>query len=211
MSLLPPSPSLLPLFLLLLSPLPLLLPAYAAENGMDMTMDDGMTLAMGSMTPYLHFSRPGDTLWFAGWVPQSAGAVAGACVGLFVLALVDRWVAAVRAMMEVHWRGEGERVRRLEEKEKVYGEKGTVGEKGGGVDTAGKKREKRKFGIRAPPFVPAHDVMRGVMHALQATLGFAFMLAVMTFQAAFILAIVLGLGVGEMLFGRYVGAAGMAH
>lgn len=30
-----------------------------------------------------------------------------------------------------------------------------------------------------PPFIASHDVARGVLHAMQAALGFAFMLAVM--------------------------------
>lgn len=76
--------------------------AHANDNGMDMSMDGPMSLAVGNMFPYLHFT-PGDNLWFLGWVPRSAGAMVGACVGLFLLALVERWIAACRAVMEVHW------------------------------------------------------------------------------------------------------------
>ncbi|KAJ7478473.1 CTR copper uptake transporter [Mycena latifolia] len=118
-------------------------------------MDDGMTLASGTMMTTLHFSL-GDTLWFAGWVPQ--------------------WIAAVRAMMEAQW---------------------------------------RVAARAADAAVLAHDVMRGVMHGLQAMLGFVLMLAVMCvfslssfplflfppwLRTSFILALVLGLG--EALFGR---------
>ncbi|KAJ7118335.1 Ctr copper transporter family-domain-containing protein [Mycena epipterygia] len=177
--------------------------AHGAANGMDMSMDDGMTLASGTMMSMLHFTR-GDTLWFAGWVPQSAGAMAGACIGLFVLALVDRWVAALRAMMEAQWRAAARR-------QQVAAGKGCDN---ADADDDKKTKKKKKFGgvrLTAPPFVPAHDVMRGAMHALQAFLGFAFMLAVMTFQAAFIITIALGLGVGEMLFGRYASAAAGGH
>ncbi|KAJ7281006.1 Ctr copper transporter family-domain-containing protein [Mycena rebaudengoi] len=181
--------------------LPLLPRALAADNGMDMDMDNGMTLAMGSMINALHFGPVGaDTLWFPGWVPQSAGAVAGACVGLFLLALVDRWLAACRAMMEVQWRAAAERARK---------DVRAAGDKGDDDENNAKTKPKRPLlRLRAPPFIPAHDIMRGALHALQAALGFAFMLAVMTFQAGFIIAIALGLGVGEMLFGRYAGAVG---
>jgi len=41
---------------------------------------------------------------------------------------------------------------------------------------------------------------------VQTALGFAFMLVVMTFQVGFILALVVGLGVGETLFGRFASA-----
>lgn len=70
---------------------------------MDMSMDGAMSLTMSSMRAYLHFT-PGDTLWFLGWVPLSGGATAGACIGLFLLALVDRWLAAIRATADRAWR-----------------------------------------------------------------------------------------------------------
>ncbi|KAJ7478460.1 hypothetical protein FB451DRAFT_1453063 [Mycena latifolia] len=89
-------------------------PAHAATNGMVVSMDDGLTLASGTMMTTLHFSL-GDILWFA--------------------------------------------------------------------DGKGEEKERRSR-PQAPPFVPAHDVMRGAMHALQAILGFAFMLAVIASLSA---------------------------
>ena len=53
-----------------------------------------------------------------------------------------------------------------------------------------------------PPFILAHDLPRGLIHAGQALLTYVLMLSVMTFNAAFLIAIVAGLGVGEMVFGR---------
>lgn len=55
------------------------------------------------MTPYLHFTG-GDYLYFPAWVPTTPGAIAGACVGLFFLALFERWFAALRGVFENHWR-----------------------------------------------------------------------------------------------------------
>ena len=75
----------------------------AHDDGMDMSMDGSMSLASGTMKPYLHFT-PGDVMWFLGWVPQSRGAMVGASIGLFLLALVERWLAAIRASAESHWR-----------------------------------------------------------------------------------------------------------
>ncbi|KAJ6492246.1 CTR copper uptake transporter [Mycena sanguinolenta] len=180
--------------LLLAFVLPLLPLVRADTNGMDMSMDDGMALATGMMMPYLHFTL-GDILWFNGWVPQTKGALAGACIGLFILTLIDRWLAAVRSMMELHWR----------EAARLAGKKNSTACDG---DT---KDKIKKMRLRAPPFIPAHDIMRGVMHAAQTLLGFAFMLAVMTFQASYIITMVLGLGIGEMLFGRYGAGAAMMH
>ena len=70
---------------------------------MDMSMDGGMQLMVGNMLSYLHFT-PGDTLWFQGWVPASSDTMVGACIGLFLLALVERWIASIRATMEIAWR-----------------------------------------------------------------------------------------------------------
>lgn len=79
--------------------------SHTISHGMDMDMDMGMSLAFGQMLPYLHFSGS-DILWFEGWVPQSKGATAGACIGLFMLAIFDRWVSAMRSAAEVHWEEE---------------------------------------------------------------------------------------------------------
>ncbi|KAF8993542.1 Ctr copper transporter family-domain-containing protein [Cyathus striatus] len=196
-------PSPLPL---LLFPLALLPPVLAHDNGMDMSMDGAMSLdAGGGMVPYLHFT-PGDTLFFQGWVPRSPGAIFGACIGLFVLAVLERWVGAVRRVGEGVWARRAQialsnKLTSDAAKDKVKG--GHAGQRGM-VGMVGS----------IPPFIPSQDILRGVLHAVQVALGFLFMLAVMTFQAAFLISIVLGAGVGEMLFGRYAAGAvggGMGH
>ncbi|KAJ6605126.1 Ctr copper transporter family-domain-containing protein [Mycena sp. CBHHK59/15] len=138
--------------------------------------------SMGGMMAALHFTPLGDTIWFAGWAPQSSGALAGACIGLFLLGVFERWVAARRTMLQAQW---ALRVRRASPNTKSW--------------------------VQAPPFIPAHDVPRGALYALQVVLGYAIMLAVMMFQVAYIISIVAGLGVGEMLFGRYAGSVSGAH
>ena len=76
--------------------------ALAHDNGMDMNMDQGMSMNMGNMIMYLHF-KIGDNLWFYGWAPGTAGAMAGACIGLFMLSIAERWLVAMRGIMEEHW------------------------------------------------------------------------------------------------------------
>ncbi|KAF9553358.1 hypothetical protein CPC08DRAFT_234169 [Agrocybe pediades] len=166
-----------------------------ADNGMDMSMDGPMALTGATMTPYLHFSA-GDTLWFLGWVPQSKGAIGGACVGLFLLGLVDRWLAAIRSTANTYWRTRGQiaMANRLNSSNAAR--------------PANRSVLSRSVGTRyIPPFILSHDLSRGILHAAQMALNFAFMLVVMTYQVAFILSIVIGLGVGEMIFGRYIYAA----
>ena len=64
--------------------------------------DSGANAEMGNMLMYLHFTR-GDNLWFYGWAPRSAGAMAGTCIALFMLALVERWLSALKSCAEMHW------------------------------------------------------------------------------------------------------------
>ena len=72
----------------------------------------------------------------------------------------------------------------------------------------------------AAPFVPAHDFSRGAMMIFQTAINYTLMLIVMyisilsylastdnapgrTFNAGLIISIILGLGVGEVAFGRF--------
>ena len=232
----------------------------AHDNGMDMSMDGSMDLAEGQMLPYLHFTR-GDIVLFYGWVPSTKKAMVGACIGMFLLALVERWIAACRGLMEAHWRKryvvlvsmtvnpllsptprhivstyalfEWSHPNTSCRAQIVQADRinlPTTGEKKPSLTTGGVRAA---FTVRnAPPFVFSHDLARGLLHAVQAALQFAFMLIVMyvcsstslamsarrgsprslrsllrTFQVAFILSIVIGLGVGETLFGRFASHA----
>ncbi|OAX34033.1 CTR copper uptake transporter [Rhizopogon vinicolor AM-OR11-026] len=161
-----------------------------ADNGMDMSTDGPMDLAVGNMLAYLHFT-PGDNLWFLGWVPESSGAMVGTCIALFLLALVERWIAACRGLMEHHWH-----------KQAII----VASDKLNILPTQPSPFIKRF----TPPFIPAYDIARGIMFAVQASLNYLFMLTVMTFQLGFILSLVIGLGVGETLFGRFCSTA-QAH
>lgn len=171
------------------------------DHGMDMNMDMGMSLAAGQMLPYLHF-QGGDVLWFQGWVPQDKGAIAGTCIGLFLLAIFDRWLNAIRVIAEVYWR-----------KRAQFALSNEL--------NRGSKSEARSHshlslpGILTmrmiPPFVPANDIIRGVLHGAQSLLNYAFMLAAMTFNASIIIAMVIGFGVGETLFGRYTVSKSTIH
>jgi len=84
----------------------LLLPAMVATHS---TSHDENTTMMGStegtmmMVPYLHFT-PGDTILFREWVPKELGPFVGACIGLFLLGILDRWLAAMRGLMETWWK-----------------------------------------------------------------------------------------------------------
>lgn len=65
-------------------------------------MDMGGGNETMTMVPWLHFES-GDVLWFSGWMPTTAGAMVGASFGLFFLAIVERWLSAMRVVMEAWW------------------------------------------------------------------------------------------------------------
>jgi len=183
----------------------------------DSSMDMGGMATGGAMMPWMHFSL-GDSLWFSTWVPQSKGALAGAAVGLFLLAIVDRWLASMRGVMEIYWRRRTEvmvaaRFAPIADREKDSGtSESDIASLRNQTPPAVPLTGPRLANLRSiAPFVPAHDIVRGILHTGQAALTFAFMLAIMTFQGAFFIAIVIGLGVGEMLFGRFARMASHAH
>ncbi|KAI0640858.1 CTR copper uptake transporter [Trametes meyenii] len=178
-----------------------LLPSvHAHSNGMDMSMDGSMDLAAGQMLTYLHFT-PGDIVLFYGWVPSSKGAMVGACIGLFLFALIERWIGACRSVMEAHWRTRAQIVQADRINLPTGSGKKTAFPSGRIRDTLTLRN--------APPFIPAHDIARGVLHAAQVAIQFAFMLIVMSFQVGFIMSIIIGLSVGETLFGRFASHASL--
>ncbi|KAH6886733.1 copper transporter [Coprinopsis sp. MPI-PUGE-AT-0042] len=157
-----------------------------------------------SMKPYIHFTV-GDTLWFEDWVPKTTGAMAGACIGLFLLGILERWIAAVRAVANLWWRARTTDI--LDTMHSSH-----LGHpRAGRLATESKHSSPavpyRTFRARfsAPP-MSMNELCRGILYAAQSALTFAFMLVVMTYQGAFLISLVLGLGFGEMLFGRYTNA-----
>jgi len=181
----------------------LLTGAVAHDNGMNMNMDQGMSMNVGNMIMYLHF-KPGDNLWFLGWAPTSVGAMIGTCIGLLMLSITERWLVAMRGVMDAHWRTRAQ---------VALTNKLNTSAVGISPD------ERTRPPSQAPrlpldvamPFVLAYDVPRGIMRIALASINFLLMLTIMTFQLSFIIAIVIGLGVGEALFGRYSLQSGPFH
>ena len=58
-------------------------------------------------------------------------------------------------------------------------------------------------GKRSTPFMLAVDLPRSLIFMLQAFIGYLLMLAVMSYSAWYFIAILLGLGAGELALGRY--------
>jgi copper transporter 1 len=148
-------------------------------------------------------------LWFAGWTPTTAGATAGAALGLFLLAILSRLLAVVSTSAEAAW----SQSIALQRSASRLGVVPTL------VSSKGEK-EKDNLSpssssasshlsspslLLAPPFIPSIDIPRALLLMFQAFVGYLLMLAVMTYNAWFFIAILLGFGVGELAFGRMMG------
>jgi solute carrier family 31 (copper transporter), member 1 len=162
-----------------------------------MNMPSNGVSTMSMMMPYLHFTG-GDYLFFQSWHPTSPGAIAGACIGLASLAILDRWIAGSRSVLESHWRQRCvilcfvaaifpncNRDRGLDLTSRPR--TADISEKSGFVVKDGIRAESRPAVPMHPtsakltilPFIPKHDVPRGIIHAGQSLLSYILMLAVM--------------------------------
>jgi solute carrier family 31 (copper transporter), member 1 len=162
---------------------------------MQTSMPDGSAVSTGMMMPWLHFTG-GDYLFFRSWHPTSSGAIAGACIGLVLLAIFERWVTASRYVLESHWRQQCVLLcfiaaaffsnQPCDRSLVLTSQPGTANfaEKS---DQKGVEEESRQYisnhPINAkriiPPFIPMHDIPRGLIQAGQSLLAYILMLAVM--------------------------------
>ncbi|KXN84783.1 Protein P80, partial [Leucoagaricus sp. SymC.cos] len=173
----------------------------------DMNMDSSNTTSsdgsmMVMMTPFFHFIG-GDYLLFKAWKPSSGGVIAGTCIGLLFFAIFERWANAISPVLEDHLR---QRALRKMPTSSIPGDMTTISRRTSS-DTAetppvAKKPNSRLPKRSIPPFIPSVDIPRGICYAFQRLLGFALMLAVMTYHSGYIISIIVGLGLGEILFGR---------
>ncbi|KAI0374383.1 hypothetical protein BV20DRAFT_961534 [Pilatotrama ljubarskyi] len=149
--------------------------------------------------------------------------------------MFERWINAMRGAAEDYWRRSAALFvkeeaachssgRSVEHKKSAHVDEIAINELPSQSNVP--VRSRVRVARTVPPFVPSHDLPRGVLYAFHTLLTYALMLAVMcvalitwsyryvlkkfsshrTFQAAFIISIVLGSGIGEVLFGR-VGSA----
>jgi len=149
------------------------------------------TDTMSMMIPWLHFGDT-DYLIFKAWQASSPAAVAGACIGLFLFCILERCLAAYRRTHELHWRT---KTILMSSRVVPAGKDDTESFRGGPSPTSARAQ-------LVPPFTPSRDITRGVIQAIQSTFSYALMLTIMTFNGAYIISVILGLGVGEVLFGR---------
>jgi len=140
------------------------------------SMTNTSSMAVMDMMPF-HTAVGLDMLWFAPWMPSSAASTFGACVGLFFLGGFYRFLFAYRAIVDLEWL-----------------------KKNGGIDLECAPDSNIKA---LPSFSPKFDGFRGLFEGFHSFIGYFLMLAVMLMNAWFFIAIILGVTVGEIAFGRF--------
>lgn len=156
---------------------------------------------MMMMTPYFHWMADADALFFRAWVPGSLGALVGACFALVALAIFERFLANAKGLVEAWWRrrhaAQLAHTLVTPDNASIHSHSKSL-ESGSGATYL--------MGAVAPPLVApfelVHDLTRGAMQGVQSLIGFFLMLSVMTYNAAFLISIVVGLAVGEVAFAR---------
>ncbi|KAN0126527.1 copper transporter [Russula decolorans] len=167
---------------------------------------------LGLMTHYLHLTGRRDYLCFKSWHTSSHGAIAETSIALVILAVLERLLYATREAMVYSMSFTTTLIRSVWFGALTLEDQLPTGDR----TFLWKKQEKRVprliLSIQRKclamhkgvglAFQVSRDATRGVLYSLQASLVYAPMLAVMTFQAAYIISNIVGLGLGEVLFGR---------
>ncbi|KDN45044.1 hypothetical protein RSAG8_05217, partial [Rhizoctonia solani AG-8 WAC10335] len=134
-------------------------------NTPEMVMGSDMMM----MTPYFHWMANADALYFKAWVPRTPGGLAGACIGLFCLALFERFLDGARGLVEAWWRRQqaSSATRALVLSDNASGHSQSKSIESG--------RDYLMGANPAPlvaPFEPIRDLIRGAMQAVQSLIGF---------------------------------------
>lgn len=207
-----------------------------SNSSTSMHMATTFTTALGS-----------STLWFNGWTPTSPGATFAASLGLALVAVLSRFLTALKVCAEIAWHKSlherqlraAHRTARLQQLEQrdddpdkatpppqdraevpaadsadapAYARtpsSASIGSVRAAVPVAiaAAPAAASSFPV-SPPFTLAVDLPRSLLFGFQAFLSYLLMLAVMTYNAYFFIAILVGLIVGELAFGRYIALLG---
>ncbi|KAF8174798.1 Ctr copper transporter [Mycena galopus ATCC 62051] len=145
------------------------------------------------MKSYLHFT-PGDTVLFDTIAPSSVGAIFAACLIFFLISVGDRYLRAVSRGVEQQFSQRS--APRTPEYICVINMTFTHPDK-----TPASEPPTHQAQAGSSRFILSHDLARGALAGLQTMIHYLLMLVVMTFNAAYIISVILGVVVGETIFG----------
>lgn len=183
--------------------------AHDDMAGMDMSGMDmgGDSMSMGmSMFFFTSTSTP---LYSEAWTPASAGAYAGTCIFLIILAVVLRALFTAKSYLETRALESALKRRYI-----VAADQQTVTDKAfndassmTGVLTANGLEENVRI-VEAPvkhvqPFRFGVDLPRAVIMTVAAGVGYLLMLAVMSYNVGYFISVLAGSFIGELALGRF--------
>jgi solute carrier family 31 (copper transporter), member 1 len=158
------------------------------------------------------FSSTHTALWSNAWAPQSAGAYAGTCIFLIVLAIIFRSLFAVKSILEARWLHQAYNRRYI-----VVADKQPISERMqqsdvdslkqgvltvNGVDENIRVLQKPASGPQ--PWRLSVDLPRAALVTIIAGVGYLLMLAVMTLNVGYFISVLAGTFMGELAVGRYM-------
>ncbi|SMQ56294.1 unnamed protein product [Zymoseptoria tritici ST99CH_3D7] len=154
------------------------------------TMHSGMMMSMSEMM-MVFFTSTGTPLYSNAWTPTSTGQYAGTCIFLIVLAVVMRGLIALRCSFEYLWdRSAGKQnvdaLRRMPT---------NVKEDVAAPPTAGQRR----------PWRVNEAAARACLDVVLAGVSYLLMLAVMTMNVGYFMAVLGGVFLGSFILGGRVG------
>ncbi|KAF1962809.1 Ctr copper transporter-like protein [Byssothecium circinans] len=164
---------------------------------------DGMSMAMS------FFTATNTPLYSESWTPSSAGAYAGTCIFLILLAITLRALFTAKSYLDARAVESALKRRYVvvagqqSMEEKAFNDASSTT----GVLTTNGLQENVRI-VQAPvkhiqPFRFSVDLPRAAIMTVAAGVGYLLMLAVMTYNVGYFLSVLAGAFVGELAFGRF--------
>ncbi|KAF2465901.1 Ctr copper transporter-like protein [Lindgomyces ingoldianus] len=155
------------------------------------------------------FSATNTPLYSTSWTPSSAGAYAGTCIFLIILAILYRGGFTLKHHLDLKWAESS-----LKRRYVVVADKTPVAEQVAsdtnsttGILTTNGVEERVRV-VQAPashiqPWRFSVDLPRAAVMTVIAGVGYLLMLAVMTFNVGYFISVLGGTLIGELIFGRF--------
>ncbi|PNY25342.1 Ctr copper transporter [Tolypocladium capitatum] len=166
--------------------------------------------SMGAMMMTMVFRADTATPLYANsWTPSNAGAYAGTCIFLVILATVARLLLAAKTLQEARWLDHDARRRYVVANGKVPLAEHVAS------DPDAKQMTLSENGVEETVFVVARkthvarpwrftvDPVRAAMDTVIVGVGYLLMLAVMTMNVGYFMSVLAGVFIGSLAVGRY--------